>query len=196
MRQAPVLVFAVLANTSLGACSLAADHPPYLNDTAPLTRVSRGAVSSDSGSAPPPGMLAVTDGGVCASVMPTMLVTQQQVASPTPQSTGGVVTAGTYVLTQMNKYTGTGGATGPTTKIAAEVYRVDSSTYQHAKADAEPDGGGLSPVALDSGNYSATGTTFTVMATCGIGNIPVSYTATSTGLKLAFLNEEYVFTLQ
>jgi hypothetical protein len=207
MRHDCVLASVALASVVVVSCGETPDHPPTLNETAPYGPV-RGTGgpaptgASDSGgeggeageaAAAPPGSLAVTDGGVCASVIATTLVTQQQVASPTPQPTGGTIAPGTYVLTQMNMYTGADGGTGPTTKVFAETYEVDSSTYQHAKTGLAADGG-LGSTSLDSGNYTASGTTFSVHGTGGIANIPVSYTAAPGVLKLSFLNEEYVFT--
>jgi hypothetical protein len=77
--------------------------------------------------------------------------------------------------------------------VQAEVWAVDSTTYAHAKAGPIADGGVDVP-SLDSGNYTATNNTFSPSATCGIGNIPVSYSVEPSVLKLSFLNEEYVFT--
>jgi hypothetical protein len=211
MRLDYVLASIAVSSVVVVSCGETPDHPPTLGNTGPYGPVhGTGGLggpgptgSSDSGlgeggeagdaAAAPPGSLAVTDGGVCASVVASTLVTQQQVAIPTPQATGGVIAPGTYVLSQMNMYTGTGGATGPTSKVFAETYEVDSSTYQHAKTGATADGG-LGSTSLDSGTYTATGTTFTVHGTCGIANIPVSYSAAPGVLKLSFVNEEYVFT--
>jgi hypothetical protein len=214
MGQRCVLASVAIASAVVVSCSIEPGHPPFLVDTAPYAPVIGPALTAagDSGvgaageaggggeageagdaAAAPPGSLAVTDGGVCATVVATTLVTQQQVASPTPQPTGGVIAPGIYLLSQMNMYTGTGGATGPTSKVFAETYEVGSSTYQHAKTLPTADGG-LGTPSLDSGTYMASGTSFTVHATCGIGNIGVGYSVAPGFLKLSFLNEEYVFT--
>jgi hypothetical protein len=209
LRRLGTLVFASAAITSCGQTS---GRPPQLTDEGNLDGGHPAGDGHDAGTgtdagpltdagpdveagAPAPGALAVTDGGPCAALVPTTLVTQQQVAAPTPQVIGGNIAPGTYVLTSMNKYTGTGGATGPTTKVQAEVWAVDSSSYQHAVSGATPDGG-LNAPSLDSGYYTAKNNTFLPSAKCGIGNIPVSYSVAGSVLKLSFLNEEYVFTRQ
>ena len=141
------------------------------------------------------GALAVTDGGVCSTLMPTTLITQQQIPQATPQPMGGAIVPGTYALTAMNKYTDAGGATGPTTKVAAEMYAFDATSYAHAKGG--PDGdGGVGFVFVDSGDYSLMTTTYTQVTTCGVGNVPLSYSAGPAEIRFSFLNEEYVLTKQ
>jgi hypothetical protein len=192
----------LLGVVGLVACSTSSDNPPQLGGSdggqihpppgggGPDGAAPDSSTVADSGG----GMLAVTDGGTCATLATTILVTQQSVAMPTPQPIGGAIVAGVYVLTAMNMYTGIGGTTGPTSKVQAQVWQFDSSTYQRATSYATD--GGLGAASLDSGYYSLSGTTFSVSATCGTGNIPVSYSVEAPGLKLAFANEEYVFTRQ
>jgi hypothetical protein len=222
MGQRCVLASAALASVIVVSCGIEPEHPPPLIETIYATAPAGGALGpSDAGNvigtageaggageagaardtgaagdaaAAKDGSLAVTDGGVCATVIATTLVTQQQVASPPPQPTGGVVVPGTYVLSQMNMYTGADGGTGPTSKVLAEKYQVDSSTYEHAKAPGTDAGPG-SP-SLDSGYYAASGTMFTVLATCPASNPSLTfyYSVAPGFLKLLFGNEEYVFT--
>ena len=192
-----------LVSVAVLSCSGRPDLPPYITSetTGPsfgTAGTGGGSSSDDAGtsSAPGPGGLAITDGGVCGATVPTTLVTQQQVAEPTPAPTGGGIAPGTYVLTQMNKYTGVGGVTGPTSRIQGEVIVLDASSYQNATSGPLSDGG-IGAASVESGNYTALKTTFTESATCGIGNIPVSYTSDGVGtLKLSFLSEEFVFTRQ
>ncbi|MFI5297195.1 MAG: hypothetical protein ACHREM_03785 [Polyangiales bacterium] len=159
-----------------------------------------GTAASDTGVADTgvdsSGSLAVTDGGVCGTLAPTTLVTQQQVAQPSPTPTGGAITPGTYLLTEMNKYTGVGGATGPTSKIEATALALDATSYARAVAFPAGDAGALGLIAIDSGHYTATGTSFAPSATCGIGFVTVSYSATPTEVRHLFVGEEYVYTKQ
>jgi hypothetical protein len=197
-RALPALATWAAVSMLMGCSS---DSGPPLSTAGTKKQSGGGSQSPDSGSATPPppasgGTLAVTDGGVCAALAPKTLITQQQVAQAAPTPTGGTIAPGTYALTAMNKYTGSSGATGPTTKIQAELYELDSSTYQHAVAGQGADAGALGSVFLDSGDYTLTNTTYTRSTTCGVGGIPISYSASNSGLKLLFLDEEYVFTLQ
>jgi hypothetical protein len=199
-RKHPLLLG--LIGAGVLCCSGSPDLPPYITTepVGPAFGATTGGASSapdDAGAVTSaPGSLAITDGGVCAATVPTTLVTQQQVAAATPTPNGGTIVPGKYVLTSMNKYTGVTGVTGPTTKVQGEVIVLDSSSYQNATSGPLSDGG-IGFASLESGNYTAIKTTFTESATCGIGNIPVSYASDGVGtLKLSFLNEEYVFTRQ
>jgi hypothetical protein len=197
-------VFAIWASV---ACNQ--QYPPYVtSDPFPLGAGSAagsddgGSGASSSGSpggagstGSSPGSLAITDGAACGTIPPPALVTQQEVAQVGPIVTGGTIAPGLYFLTAMNKYTGLTGATGPTTKVQAQSILLDSSTYQSGEAGPTADGG-LGYTSFNSGSYTAKNKTYATSATCGVGGIPVSYTAENNLLKLSFLNEEYVFTLQ
>jgi hypothetical protein len=212
MFRALVVALAVLGGAF--ACSSAPSEPPLLATGGGGGAVGGGGSSSSSSGGtctPPnaetPGGLAIDGGGVCGCVLPTTLITEQQVNQPAPAVTGGPITPGTYVLTAISEYTGTGGATGPTSKIEGEVLVVTASalgqpSYERAVIGALSDGGAGAP-SVESGFYTVTlsdggpSTTFTENATCGIGNIPVGYTSNGTDtITLSFGSEYYVHTRQ
>ena len=77
--------------------------------------------------------------GQCNSISfgSSAVITRQQVAQALPTPAGGPRTSGTYYLTSMSEYTGTGGASGSTSYRRREVLQVNGAQLHLARFDPE-----------------------------------------------------------
>jgi hypothetical protein len=129
-------------------------------------------------------------------------VTIQRVAAPAPtlSTAGGAIPAGTYVLTALTLYTGTGGATGSlgTTKLTTIITPVTGGMNGQA-IDDDPGG---------AGNHRSTTTSvftgansFTQTWTCRyplplIGPLTATYEISGTTLKLLYDASKTLYVLE
>jgi len=134
----------------------------------------------------------VTSDGACGALMPRTLITQTQVASNAPAMTGGVIAPGTYQLSAWNKYTGAGGASGPTTSQQAALLEFDTTSFQHAEAGPAT-GGGVGGVSYSNGYWSTKDHSFSTDSKCGL-LIGSDFTVTGADIHFLFVNEEWVYT--
>jgi hypothetical protein len=154
--------------------------------------------SIESDTAAPPADTAVTDSGTDDTGRPDTskpdaagacnaldnvadTVTTTRVAEALPTFAGGAVSEGTYVVTAVTEYTGTGGSTGPKTgttmkqtlRLAAGKFEIVRS--QNGAAEKR-----------SSGTYGTTGSTFTLGGACPTpGDVPVQYEASGSTLKIS-----------
>jgi hypothetical protein len=110
-----------------------------------------------------------------------------------PKAYGGDVRPGTYVLTALDSYTGSGGATGTTGYQIEDTLSFDGASYAEARADGTFEDG-LGDVARESGTFTTSeGAQLTRHAACGIGGVPVSYSMIGASLHLYFVGRDYTF---
>lgn len=144
------------------------------------TGASDTGLPSDTGGDSAPGDTG--DAGSCNSLVDVAdVITTQQVAEALPTLKGGTVSEGTYVVTAVTRYTGPSGSTGPVPGTTMEqTLRLSAGAFEIVRAQ----NGGA--VKRSSGGYSASGTTFTLAATCPTpSTVPVEYEATPTTLRIS-----------
>lgn len=147
----------------LTAC--AADAPPVLLD------------------APPDG--APDAAAACNQLeLPDPVVTVMQVAEVGPAPAGGALVPGTYVLTAATIYTGTGGASGPTTHTRREITTNDGTHYDLVQVDVD---GATMSMNREAGSYTIAGSQLTTTKECP-GGPPdtVGLTTTASSFTLIF----------
>jgi hypothetical protein len=108
-----------------------------------------------------------TTGGACNSLANgASVVSEQQsaTAAPSPQG-GGVIADGTYFMTALTVYTGSGGASGPDGNSDQQTAQFTGSTMTLQIVD---QGGGCQPQTM-TGTLSFSGTQLTLTTTCPSG---------------------------
>lgn len=109
-------------------------------------------------------------------------VTTTRVAEALPTLTGGTLAEGTYVVTAVTEYTGTGGASGTVAgDTMKQTMRLAAGKFEIVRMQK------TNPEKRSAGDYKTSGTTFTMTGTCpsASGDVPVNYEATGTTLKIS-----------
>lgn len=110
------------------------------------------------------------------------VVTTTRVAEALPTLPGGTVADGTYVVTAVTEYTGTGGATGPVAgDTMKQTMRLAAGKFEIVRVQK------TNPEKRSAGDFKTSGTTFTMTGACptASGDVPVNYEATGTTLKIS-----------
>jgi len=108
-------------------------------------------------------------------------VTTNRLAEALPTFAGGAVSDGTYVVTAVTEYTGTGGATGPKTGTTMkQTLRLAAGKFEIVRSQ----NGGAEK--RSSGTFSTSGSSLTLGGVCpSPGDVPVQYEATASTLKIS-----------
>ena len=137
-----------------------------------------------------PESAAVTDAGCLIIDNAAAVVMGQNVASDEPAATGGTIPDGTYYVTAVTAYQGTGGMAGPTGQTYQFTSRVTGTTYDAIESIS----GGKATVT--TGTLAPSGTNITITQTCPATDAGVSTfnQFSSDGTTVTFYTSSIPFT--
>jgi hypothetical protein len=125
-----------------------------------------------------------TDGGACNDLVVPPTVDEVQVASAAPTMTGGTIPDGTWQLSSSQKFTGTGGASGPDgISLGQTLVFAGGATVQSVAT-------AFGVNARWNADYSAGGTDLALKPSCGTilgggsATVIFKYTASATELQI------------
>ncbi len=112
------------------------------------------------------------------------MVWQNQVAAAAPIPAGGTITAGKYLLTKNELYTGVGGATGQVDEYDNETLVIGANTADAFYEWGRANGPRVSQAENRTFVTNGSDITFTVKCPAGVSGIAAGYTAEATKLVL------------
>jgi len=188
VKRLSVAALVALLVVASSGCQKDESRPPALDSVGPPFGGSSGG--SGDGSA---------DGAIvtCSSLSnDAVAVGERYVDVVVPTPLGGMITTGTYFLTQVNSYTGVGGNTGLTGRQFQETLLLDATTYNDVQAIIDPEAGAGNPVNTN-GTYATSLTNFALSSTCPAAPVlNMTYTASAPTLHLFQGQEEFIYTAQ
>ena len=203
MRRGGLFVVAALVaacSSSSGGSSSSDDSSTPLDSSTDETIVDSSTNETSSETAGDATSDSSSDGdtgGACNALPVPTSVAETNVASDPPTMTGGTIPDGTWQLTSSEKFTGTGGASGPDGISLGQTLVFSTGTSVQSVASL------AGTTARWSALYSAGGSDLALKPTCGAVTTPgttaiFKYTASSTELQIQLdgTNTVETFTLK